>query len=171
MYQSTIPQLLTQLNKYFSFINTLFTYQGKHEYVCQRLRYVSCFQRRRTPFQFASAMSITACQTNHTPNTLYEADLIVGRLSLSECSDLKHCSIYDYRQDRNCVNKSLKYNPVKAVGSYTLRAVKSLCTDLIRYCPCWHRQCLQVLRCQFLSPHPHFPQIYSIIKFCYLQFK
>lgn len=126
MCPSTVPQLLTQLNKYFSFINTLFTYQGKHEYVCQRLRYVSCFQQRRTPFQFASAMSITACQTNHTPNTLYEADLIVGRLSLSECSDLKHCSIYDYRQDRNCVNKSLKYNPVKAVGSFTLRAVKSL---------------------------------------------
>lgn len=67
------------------------------------------------------SVSITACQTNHTPNTLYEADLIVGRLSLSECSDLKHCSIYDYRQDRNCVNKSLKYNPVKAVGSYILR--------------------------------------------------
>lgn len=66
-------------------------------------------------------MSITACQTNHTLNTLHEGDLIVGRLSLSECSDLKHCSIYDYRQGSNCVNKSLKYNPVKAVGSYTLR--------------------------------------------------
>lgn len=115
-------------------------------------------------------MSITACQTNHTLNTLHEGDLIVGRLSLSECSDLKHCSIYDYRQGSNCVNKSLKYNHVKAVGSYTLRAVKSLCTDLNRYCPRWPDGVASGPKVMISSP-PHFSQIFNRVLLPVVQVK